>query len=107
MLTKQLSIAALLAVCIAPAWAEGGDRLRGQAYTTAMCSTCHAVSADGASANPAAPPFRNVTLTFKSGEEFATYLNTKHPVMQTPPIHAQQADDMAMFITSLKAPKAN
>jgi mono/diheme cytochrome c family protein len=105
MLKNALGAAALLAVVVAPAWAESADAFRGQAYVNGMCSSCHAVGADGASANAVAPAFRTITLAFKSGDEFATYLNTKHPVMQTPPIHAQQADDMALYIASLKAAK--
>ena len=105
MLKITLSVAALLAAAVAPAWAEGADAFRGQAYVNGMCSSCHAVGADGVSANPAAPAFRTIALAFKSGDDFATYLNTKHPVMQTPPIHAQQADDMALYMASLKTAK--
>ena len=108
MSAKSAIIAVLFVGAGAPAWAEGsGDALRGQAYTHAMCQSCHSVTADAASTNPAAPPLRSAKLDFKTGEEFATFLNTKHPVMPTPIINAKQAEDMMTYIATLRPGKAS
>jgi hypothetical protein len=68
-----------------------------------MCSSCHDVAAGATSPNPAAPPSKPMTLSYRPGEEFANFLNTAHPVMQNPPIHPAQTEDMALFIASLKS----
>lgn len=108
MSARNAIIAVLFVGVAAPVWAEGsGDTLRGQAYTNAMCQSCHSVKADTASNNPAAPPFRSIKFDFKTGEEFATFLNTKHPVMPAPIINAKQGEDMMAYIATLQPGKAN
>jgi mono/diheme cytochrome c family protein len=103
---KRLLISALSAASIsASAWAEGaGDPMRGQAYSAAMCTTCHAVTRDEApSPNPAAKPFRSVELAFATSEAFATWLNTQHPGLGGHMIKTNQAEDIAVYIGTLKA----
>jgi hypothetical protein len=108
MFTRNAIVAVLFVGAAGPVWAEAsGDVLRGQAYTNAMCGSCHSLTADTASTNPAAPPFRSAKLDFKTGEEFATFLNTKHPVMPTPIINAKQAGDMMTYIATLQPEKTN
>jgi mono/diheme cytochrome c family protein len=107
-LTKTAIIGFVLAAGTAPAWSEGsGDSFRGQAYSQAMCQSCHSTKADDtASPNPAAPPFRSMKLAYDTGEAFTTYLNTKHPNIMAQ-INSRQAEDIAAFITSLQPGKTN
>jgi hypothetical protein len=94
-----------IAASIAPAWAGGeGNPDRGAAYSVAMCSSCHSVTAD-ATASPVAEakPFRSITLADASGPAFASWLNTKHPNISGHIIKDTQAEDISAFIDSLKS----
>lgn len=104
MLNKLIVPVIATAALSAPAWADGeGNAERGAAYAAAMCSSCHAVTADGASPNPAAKPFRAVSLADATGDGFSTWLNTKHPNISGHMIKVGQAEDIAALIASLKA----
>ena len=98
----------VIAVCaaIAPAWAGEGDAQRGAAYAVAMCSTCHAATADeAASPNPAAKPFRSMKLANLPGEgteaeKLTGWFNTTHP-NTTRVLKDAQGDDIAALIAGL------
>jgi hypothetical protein len=98
-----LPIVAFAALCV-PAWAEeGGDAFRGKAYAEAICSSCHDISPQGVrSSNPAAKPFVSIDSKYASGEDLATWLNTKHPSIPNQLIKPVQGDDILAFIASLK-----
>jgi mono/diheme cytochrome c family protein len=100
-----LAGAGFVALVTGAAWAEGGDTLRGKAYSQAMCSSCHAIGLTGASANVDAKPFRDIDLAGKSGAEFAKWLNTGHPPFRAPVISDAQGEDIKALMTSLQAGK--
>lgn len=94
----------------APSWAEvgtgEGDMQRGSAYATAMCASCHSVTADETpSSNPAAKPFRSVKLADipgegAAGERLTAWFNTTH-LNTTRVLKETQGDDIAAFIASI------
>ena len=106
MLKTTILTGAVLVAGAAPAWAEGsGDAFRGQAYSQAMCSSCHSITTDNAaSSNPAAKPFRLVKFDYKTGEEFSNWMNTKHPPIQGL-ISPRQGEDILSFFDTLKSAK--
>jgi mono/diheme cytochrome c family protein len=56
----------------------------GESLLTANCGRCHAVGRAGASAHPAAPPFRTLSRKYKIeslAEALAEGLSTGHPDM--------------------------
>lgn len=86
----------------APCWAGEGDASRGAAYASAMCASCHSVSADKtASPNGEAPPFRDTKLA--SGEALAKFFNSTHPSTSRI-LKDTQADDLVSYIETLKTP---
>ena len=106
MLKTTILTGAVLIAGAAPAWSEGsGDAFRGKAYAEAMCGSCHSVTADNSSStNPAAKPFRQVKLDYKSGEDFSNWMNTKHPPIQGL-INTRQGEDILSFFDTLKPAK--
>jgi mono/diheme cytochrome c family protein len=89
----------------APSWAGEGSAERGGAYSSAMCASCHSVTADAAaSPNPAAKPFRAITVTDPSGAELAKWFNTGHPNTGRT-LKDTQAEDIALYILGLKSTK--
>lgn len=102
----MLSVAAVCAA--APAWAGDGDGdpQRGAAYALAMCSTCHAATADEvASPNPAAKPFRTAKLADlpgqgAEGEKLTGWFNTMH-LNTSRILKDTQGEDIAAYVASL------
>jgi mono/diheme cytochrome c family protein len=89
------------AAATAPCWAGEGDASRGSAYATAMCASCHSVTADKtASPNTEAPPFRDTKLS--SAEALAKFFNTTHPNTSRL-LKDAQAEDIFSYIATLKA----
>jgi len=80
-----------------PADAEAAAR--GRAFVARACAGCHATLADGASTDPAAPPFRYLA-THRPRERLAADLAAvaRHGHVQMPPIYmtdTEQADVLA------------
>ncbi len=93
-----------VAVTAAPGWAGEGDPSRGAVYVTAMCASCHSVSAETASSpNSAARPFREMELV--SGEALANFFNTSHPNTSRL-LKETQAEDIFSYVESLKTPQS-
>lgn len=91
----------VVAAAAAPCWAGEGDASRGSAYATAMCGSCHSVTADkAASPNAEAPPFRETKLS--SAEELVKFFNTTHPNTSRL-LKDAQAEDIFSYIATLKA----
>src|SRR5262245_33290310 len=101
---NRFSVLIVTALAVgAPAWAEAGDTLRGEAYAHAMCSSCHSIAADGAaSANPAAPAFRTSKMDYGSGESLAAWVNTKHPPFGPNLLSPRQADDILAYVATVQ-----
>ncbi len=103
-----LTLFAAGAVCASPAWAEGGDTLRGQAYAHGMCASCHSIGADGAaSPNPKASPFKTIQMNYASGEELSTRINTKHPPFGPNLLNPKQAEDILAYVATLRPKQSN
>ena len=107
MFKTTIALACLAFAGTAAAFAEeAGNSFRGGAYAEAMCQSCHSTKADNsASANPAAPPFMSIQIAKYTGETFAAYLNTRHPVIAAPPLKTEQADDIVSYIAQLQSGK--
>lgn len=100
MLVRVLLATAVMAAAAAPSWAGEGDTSRGAAYATAMCASCHSVTAGKeTSPNPEAPPLRDTSIS--SGEALAKFFNTTHPSTGRL-LKDTQADDIFSLIESLK-----
>lgn len=81
------------------------DALRGQAYSQAICASCHSVAAENLnSPNPAAKPFAKIAIAYPTAEAFAKWLNTEHPLVPNNLIKPAQADDIMLYIASMKSP---
>ena len=105
---KLLSTFMVVATLTAPAWAEGGDTFRGQAYAHGMCSSCHSIAADGsASANPAATPFKTIRMDYNSGEALSAWVNTKHPPFGPNLLNPRQAEDILAYVGTIQKNQRN
>ena len=106
---RRLSVLVVVATAVGvPAWAEGGDTLRGQAYAHGMCSSCHSIAADGAaSANPAATPFKTIKMDHDSGESLSAWVNTKHPPFGPNLLNPRQAEDILAYVATIRTGPRN
>jgi mono/diheme cytochrome c family protein len=79
---------------------------RGRAIAVIGCASCHAIDPTGASAFPAAPPFRDV-VRHRSLDDlemaFATGLVTTHPAMPPYVFRASEIDDLIAYLSTLKS----
>jgi len=67
-----------------PPMSKGEQIALGERLATRNCGMCHATGPSGVSANPTAPPFRNLNRRFdveQLGEGLATGILTNHPAM--------------------------
>lgn len=107
MLGKVMFSVIAVASVAAPSWAGEGNAERGAAYSTAMCSSCHSVTADAAaSPNVAAKPFRAMTPADPSGAALVKWFNSTHPNTGRI-LKDTQAEDIALYIQSLKPQKTD
>lgn len=77
---------------------------RGKALATANCSSCHAVTASGASPNRRAPPFRTLSgryVELTLHRKLTEFAETGHYDMPPVPIHTDEVDALAAYINSL------
>jgi mono/diheme cytochrome c family protein len=97
------SVVSLL-ICLLPSIAVAQDELeRGRAILDANCSRCHAISAEGESPLPAAPPFRTLGKRYPVGdleEALAEGIMTGHPEM---PQLSFQPEEIAAVIAYMKS----
>ena|SRR5471032_2723881 len=78
---------------------------RGQALVTGSCGGCHAVGAEGRSARPGAPPFRNLNRRFSMGmleEELRSGMLTGHPPMPPFQFSQVQIGDIMAYLRSVQ-----
>jgi cytochrome c len=103
-------LAAALSACAnAPAPGPADEAaVRGRDEAVSQCAGCHNIGLKGASTYPAAPPFRTLRGRW-SGESLQVRLG-RLPLhrgydMPMHPLTAREADDIAAFITALRAGK--
>lgn len=85
--------------------AEPGDRAEGRRLAEIYCARCHAISADGESAHPMAPPFRTLSSQYPVGaleEAFAEGVLVGHPDMPEFQLEPRQIDDLLSYIQSVQ-----
>jgi len=92
--------------CMAASLAGDGAAVdHGGRLARENCATCHAVELDGASANPAAPPFRDLGERFPVDtidEALLAQVRPKHPDMPAFEMTPKQANDLAAYIAWLQ-----
>ena len=100
-ITRTLILAALAVLLCPPA--QAGSPERGQMLVERHCGGCHATGKQGASRQPAAPPFRDLNRRYdpeQLGEALAEGLLVGHPMM---PEFRFEADDVQSIILYLKS----
>lgn len=87
------------------AQAAGGDAANGQALAKRLCSNCHIVGDEAASATVAAdvPSFKSIAnLPEQSPERIAGRIVVPHPPMPQIEVTRNEIRDLAAYIMSLK-----
>jgi mono/diheme cytochrome c family protein len=98
------AVLACLAILTAPAKAQSiGDVERGLSIADKLCAECHAVKAGETSPRLESPPFERIAATpGMTGLAIKVWLQTPHPTMPNLMLPANDRDDVAAYITSLK-----
>jgi len=107
-LTVLVSASAVIAIAFF-AWRsvvnmESAEVMRGQELAQLLCARCHAIGPEGASTNPASPPFRTLEakLTLEGVEDqIAEGLSLGHEPMPAWQFSSQQIVDLVSYIASL------
>jgi cytochrome c len=104
---KMLAIGCgLLLLAVAPASAfDAESAFRGKRIAEANCADCHAIAQVDASADPAAPPFREMAERRDLASLRADMLGDlflRHAVMPDFQPDARQADDIVTYIESIQ-----
>ncbi|OHB28839.1 MAG: hypothetical protein A2790_20575 [Phenylobacterium sp. RIFCSPHIGHO2_01_FULL_69_31] len=98
-----LAASAALAAAAPPAPSEPSPEARGEALVQLHCGGCHAVGREGASREPAAPPFRELNARYDPemlSEALAEGILTGHPLM---PEFRFAPDDVRAIILYLQS----
>ena len=102
---RLLLAALLVATAAGVAFAQNiGDRDRGHAYATLICSECHAIEAnERTSPNGAAPTFHKVANTPGISEiALIVFFQSPHATMPNLILPAGDQRDLIAYILSLK-----
>lgn len=78
--------------------------MRGREVADRNCSLCHAITPDGASPHPKAPPFRSLSGRYpleSLGEALAEGIVVGHSGMPQIELEPQQINDLIVYIKSL------
>ncbi len=105
-MTRLITALLLMAAAALPAHA-GGHAGHGQQLAEANCAQCHAIAATGDSPLPPAPPFRDIAGFYDEMDlidGFMEGLSTHDPRMPDWQMTMEQAQDLAAYILTLKAP---
>lgn len=101
---ERLALAAAVAMLAIAAHAQPRqDEARGEELTQRHCGRCHATGFSGKSAEPAAPPFRELHRRYdpdQLGEALAEGLLTGHPMM---PEFRFSPEDVRAIVDYLKS----
>lgn len=101
-LASAIGLVALTGASPPPSSADAA-RVRGEQIAQTHCARCHAIGTDGVSANPKAPPFRQIERKYPVealAEAFAEGIVTGHKDM---PEFVFEPDDVAALLTYLKS----
>jgi mono/diheme cytochrome c family protein len=105
---KLRAFIVLSVLLVATAAQAQTDRIaRGRLLTQRYCAGCHAITRTGKSANPAAPPFRELNARYRIddlGEALAEGILTGHPAM---PQFTFGPRDVAAVLAYLKSIQTN
>jgi mono/diheme cytochrome c family protein len=103
-MARFYAVLACLAVMTAPAMAQStGDVERGHSIADKLCAECHGVKAGETSPRLESPPFEKIAATPGMTElAIKVWLQTPHPTMPNLMLPANDRDDVAAYITSLK-----
>ena len=77
---------------------------RGRALLERNCSSCHAIGKDGASALPAATPFRDIKQNYPVedlADPLAEGIETGHPQMPTRAFAPEDVDAILAYLSTL------
>lgn len=98
------TVLAFLAVITAPVEAQTtGDVERGHSIADRLCAECHAVKASETSPRLESPPFEKIAAMPGMTElAIKVWLQTPHQTMPNLMLPANDRDDLAAYITSLK-----
>jgi len=101
-----IALAALLLVSLAPARAETLVEA-GRKIASANCSRCHAIGADGESANPKSPPFRLLARKYPLNnleEALAEGIVVGHEGQEMPPFafSTRQVEALLAYLASIQ-----
>ena len=105
---KLLMMLAALACGSLPAaavQAQDARLKRGHAFAEAHCAECHAISREGESPLPAAPPLRIMHRRYpveSIAESLAEGIATGHPAMPQFKLSAAQIGDLIAYLKSLE-----
>lgn len=78
---------------------------RGRAIAVIGCASCHAIDPTGASAFPAAPPFREIVRRRSLDDLEAAFVKglvTTHPAMPPYVFRASEIDDLIAYLGTLE-----
>ena len=101
---KTLLLTGLAALLAAPALADDGAAMRGRAYATQMCGSCHGVNA-GDQTSPAekATTFAKIAATpGMTGTAITAWMHSDHPTMPMLIVRPEHLDAIIAYIVSLK-----
>jgi mono/diheme cytochrome c family protein len=101
------AFAALAASACTTAPRSEGDRLeaRGQEIAETHCGVCHAVGATGQSAAPEAPPFRELSRSYRVAtleEALAEGISVGHPAMPQFQFPPDDVDALIAYLESIQ-----
>lgn len=107
---KLFSAALVLAVCAIvaePLAAASASARRGLAFAERRCAACHAVRANGSSANPESPSFEDIAnRRGVTQATLRTYLRDSHnfPEAMNFRVDARRIRDLAAYMVTLRKP---
>ncbi len=105
-----LSAAIALTVCAIaaqPLAAASSSARRGLAFSEQRCAACHAVRANGSSANPESPSFEDIANRHGVTQTtLRTFLRDSHnyPAVMNFRVNAGRIRDLAAYIVTLRKP---
>lgn len=102
-----LAATALAASAHRPSAAQAKAVARGHAFAEAHCTACHAITANGSSPNPEAPPWDDIAnRPGVSAATFATFLADAHnyPAAMDFKVERTAIRDLAAYMLTLRKP---
>ena len=103
MVRLHAALACIAVMTTAATAQSAGDAERGHAIAEKLCAQCHAIKAGETSPRLESPTFEQISLTpGMTGLAIKVWLQTPHPTMPNLMLPANDREDIAAYITSLK-----